>query len=266
MKILICVTALIVSVAALNSTLPEPKWDAVEVDVSEDEVDDEAEVVDVEPSKEVDEKEEEAVKEVEPEVEPLVKTSTLPPDEVKDEVEVKSTPPPPSHPSLPPLPNHKHNHHNPNLLPDAPHHPSSVYKYITDSKPVVLSYSLPPDVSDSPASHTVNETNALVKLCLELLHDPESCQHLYELCHDEEYLRLTWEITYRIFFERPFGIVLFVLWTIMLCVLNFVILFLCTLLKPLRSVLLTKIVSDLRRRYYFTNDSELRVVDNNIKK
>ncbi len=120
------------------------------------------------------------------------------------------------------------------------------------------------DVKDD----VVKEQPSLVKLCMDFLHDNETCYHLYSLCHNEQYLRLTWEVTYRVFFERPFGIVLFVVWTVMLCILNFIILFLCTLLKPLRSILLTKIVSDLRRRYYFTNDaSELRVVDsNNIKK
>lgn len=157
----------------------------------------------------------------------------------------------------------------------------------------LLHFSLPPQLVNpspqpkwEPANHIANsnteatqlnessvkdddkEQPSLVKLCMDFLHDNETCYHLYSLCHNEQYLRLTWEVTYRVFFERPFGIVLFVVWTVILCILNFVILFLCTLLKPLRSILLTKIVSDLRRRYYFTNDaSELRVVDsNNIKK
>lgn len=158
----------------------------------------------------------------------------------------------------------------------------------------LLHFSLPPQLVNpspqpkwEPANHIANsnaeaaqlnessvkddddkEQPSLVKLCMDFLHDNETCYHLYSLCHNEQYLRLTWEMTYRVFFERPFGIVLFVVWTVILCILNFIILFLCTLLKPLRSILLTKIVSDLRRRYYFTNDaSELRVVDsNNIKK
>lgn len=155
----------------------------------------------------------------------------------------------------------------------------------------LVHFSLPPQPKWEPANHIANlnaesaqlnesssevkdddkgdkEQPSLVKLCMDFLHDNETCHHLYSLCNNEQYLRLTWEVTYRVFFERPFGIVLFVVWTVLLCILNFVILFLCTLLKPLRSILLTKIVSDLRRRYYFTNDaSELRVVDsNNIKK
>lgn len=151
----------------------------------------------------------------------------------------------------------------------------------------LLHFSLSPQPKWEPANHIANlnaesaqhnessvkddeikEQPSLVKLCMDFLHDNETCYHLYSLCHNEQYLRLTWEVTYRVFFERPFGIVLFVVWTVILCILNFIILFLCTLLKPLRSILLTKIVSDLRRRYYFTNDaSELRVVDsNNIKK
>lgn len=106
-----------------------------------------------------------------------------------------------------------------------------------------------------------NET-MIVKLCMDFLQNANTCEYLYQLSNDERYLKLTWEITYRIFFERPFGIVLFIVWTIILSILNFLILFLCTLLRPLRSFLLTKIVSDLRRRYYFTNDSsELHVVD-----
>ena len=111
-----------------------------------------------------------------------------------------------------------------------------------------------------------NET-MIVKLCMDFLQNANTCEYLYQLSKDERYLKLTWEITYRIFFERPFGIVLFVVWTIILSILNFLILFLCTLFRPLRSFLLTKIISDLRRRYYFTNDSsELHVVDSHNNK
>lgn len=111
-----------------------------------------------------------------------------------------------------------------------------------------------------------NET-MIVKLCMDFLQNANTCEYLYQLSNDERYLKLTWEITYRIFFEHSFGIVLFVIWTIILSILNFLILFLCTLLRPLRAFLLTKIVSDLRRRYYFTNDSsELHVVDSHNNK
>lgn len=122
--------------------------------------------------------------------------------------------------------------------------------------------------TESNISHDMNNSTAmLMQLCLDFLQNNETCVRLYEMCRNENYLKLTWEITNRVFFQRPFGVVLFLLWTIMLCVLNFVILFACTLLKPLRSFFLTKIISDLRRRYYFTNDSsELRIVDNNVKK
>lgn len=182
----------------------------------------------------------------------------------------------------------------PSPAPPAPHEPAPVLAEnhvvaYNELNPVneLVHFSLPPQPKWEPANHIANlnaesaqlnessakdndvkEQPSLVKLCMDFLHDNETCHHLYSLCNNEQYLRLTWEVTYRVFFERPFGIVLFVVWTVMLCILNFVILFLCTLLKPLRSILLTKIVSDLRRRYYFTNDaSELRVVDsNNIKK
>lgn len=113
----------------------------------------------------------------------------------------------------------------------------------------------------------VLNSTVIIQLCEEFLENEKVCAHMHELLKNEQYLKLTWELTSRVFFERPFGVVLFVVWTLILCVLNFVILFACTLLKPLRSLFLTKIVSDLRRRYYFTNDSsELRVVDNNVKK
>lgn len=186
----------------------------------------------------------------------------------------------------------------PSPAPPAPHEPAPILAenhVVAYNEPnpanELVHFSLPPQPKWEPANHIANlnaesaqlnesssevkdddkgdkEQPALVKLCMDFLHDNETCHHLYSLCNNEQYLRLTWEVTYRVFFERPFGIVLFVVWTVMLCILNFVILFLCTLLKPLRSILLTKIVSDLRRRYYFTNDaSELRVVDsNNIKK
>lgn len=111
-----------------------------------------------------------------------------------------------------------------------------------------------------------HETAVLMKLCMDILNNNETCHNLYQIFKEERYVKLSWDITCKIFFERPFGIVIFVFWTVFLSVLNMVILFLCTLLKPLRSVLLNKIVSDLRRRYYFTSDSsELRVIDNNKK-
>ncbi|ACD03496.1 hypothetical protein MdSGHV037 [Musca domestica salivary gland hypertrophy virus] len=201
------------------------------------------------------------------------------------------SPPPQEAPSqAPPSPSQE-----PSPAPPAPHEPAPVLAEnhvvaYNEPNPVneLLHFSLPPQPKWEPANHIANlnaesaqlnessakddkgdkEQPSLVKLCMDFLHDNETCHHLYSLCNNEQYLRLTWEVTYRVFFERPFGIVLFVVWTVILCILNFVILFLCTLLKPLRSILLTKIVSDLRRRYYFTNDaSELRVVDsNNIKK
>lgn len=113
-----------------------------------------------------------------------------------------------------------------------------------------------------------NVTHSIVqKLCLDLMENQESCNELYQMIKDERYLRLTWDITVKLFFQRPFGLVIFVSWTIIMFVFNIVILFLCTLLRPLRSVLLTRIVSDLRRRYYFTNDSsELHIVDSNAPK
>ncbi|WBR61500.1 hypothetical protein [Drosophila suzukii associated hytrosavirus 1] len=101
-------------------------------------------------------------------------------------------------------------------------------------------------------------------LCVDLLENETLCEQLVGLLKEENYLRLTWELTHRLFFERPFGVVMFLVWTALLCFLNFSILFLCAFLKPLRSFLLTKIVSDLRRRYYFTNESsEMRIIDNN---
>lgn len=108
------------------------------------------------------------------------------------------------------------------------------------------------------------DSNHVLQLCQDILQNNETCDRLYSLFKDEKYYILTWEVTRRLFFERPFGLVLFLVWTGLLSVLNFGILFLCAFLKPLRSVLLTKIVSDLRRRYYFTNDSsEMRIIDQN---
>lgn len=110
-----------------------------------------------------------------------------------------------------------------------------------------------------------NET-MLIKLCEDLMKNNETCHQFYTLLKDEQYLTLTFELTHRILFQTSFGIVLLVLWSVILSVLNFIILFLCTLLKPLRSFLLTKIISDLRRRYYFTSDStEMRIIDNGKK-
>lgn len=125
---------------------------------------------------------------------------------------------------------------------------------------------IPPVVLQQEPHHPLLEdlnSTVLFRLCQDFLRDNSTCGYLYDLCRDEKYIRLTWEVTSKIFFERPYGIVMFLFWTVFLSLLNMVILFLCTLLRPLRSLLLNKIVSDLRRRYYFTNDSsELRVVDN----
>lgn len=115
------------------------------------------------------------------------------------------------------------------------------------------------------SSQDINDT-PLMKLCTDIFHNNETCFNLYDLMKNEKYLQLTWEITCKMFFERPFGVVIFIFWTVFLSLWNLLILFLCTLLKPLRAILLNKIISDLRRRYYFTNDSsELRVIDNNKK-
>lgn len=110
----------------------------------------------------------------------------------------------------------------------------------------------------------MDNTTIIMKLCMDVLRDNATCTKIYNLCINENYFQLTWELTYRMFFERPFGIVIFILWTIILCILNFVILFVCTLLRPLRRILLVKIVSDLRRRYYFANDAaEMKIIDEN---
>lgn len=115
--------------------------------------------------------------------------------------------------------------------------------------------------SSSSTNDSINGT--IVKdLCMDIIHNNETCVYLEELCRDESYLKLAWEITYHMILKRPLGIFVFIIWTIIMGILNFLILFLCTLLKPLRSVLLTRIVSDLRRRYYFTNDAEMRILDN----
>lgn len=128
--------------------------------------------------------------------------------------------------------------------------------FIIPPPPVVLQH--PSFEGDLSSNSTL-----LLRLCQDFLRDNSTCAYLYDLCRDEKYIRLTWEVTSKVFFERPYGIVMFLFWTVFLSLLNMVILFLCTLLRPLRSLLLNKIVSDLRRRYYFTNDSsELRVVDN----
>lgn len=113
-------------------------------------------------------------------------------------------------------------------------------------------------------NHTNPQVDSIViKLCLDLLNDTTICKNLHQMFLDEKYLQLTWEITVKLFFERPFGVVLFICWTLIMCIINLGILLLCTLLKPLRSLLLVKIVSDLRRRYYFTNDSsELHIIEN----
>lgn len=105
-------------------------------------------------------------------------------------------------------------------------------------------------------------SNVLIDLCLEFLHQNETCNKIYEMTKNEDYFQLTWEVTYRIFFEKRMGFIMFLVWTLFLCVLNFLILYLCTLLKPLRSFLLTKIVSDLRRRYYVSESSEMKIVNN----
>lgn len=116
-----------------------------------------------------------------------------------------------------------------------------------------------------------NNTNStfptiLMEICLSLLEDPQTCTQLYEMFKNENYLRLMWELTNRAFFHWPFAIFI-IAWFVGLIVLNFVTLFILALTRPLRAMFLTKLVSDLRRRYYFTNDStELRVVDNNFKK
>ena len=123
-------------------------------------------------------------------------------------------------------------------------------------------YTLFDKVAKNISSTAIENETVLMKLCMDFMHNNETCEHLYNLGKNERYFTLTWEITYRLFLVRPFGIFVFIIWTIILCILNFFILFLCTLLKPLRSFLLTKIVSDLRRRYYFTSDSsEMRIID-----
>lgn len=121
-------------------------------------------------------------------------------------------------------------------------------------------------VARNLSSSALENETVLMKLCMDFMHNNETCAHLYRLGKDEQYFTLTWEITYRMFLFRPYGVFVFIIWTVILCVLNFIILFLCTFLKPLRSFLLTKIVSDLRRRYYFTSDSsEMRIIDQSKK-
>lgn len=108
--------------------------------------------------------------------------------------------------------------------------------------------------------------STLKYLCQDILENNETCHHLIDLLYNEEYFSLTWELTSKIILQKPFGIMWFIFWTISLCILNLVILLLCTMLAPIRGILLSRIVSDLRRRYYFTNDSELRVIDDKPRK
>lgn len=140
--------------------------------------------------------------------------------------------------------------------------PPSVLKTELENLNEKQLYELLNKIANNISSTAIENETVLMKLCMDFMHNNDTCAHLYNLGKNEQYFSLTWEITYRMFLIRPFGVFVFIIWTIILCVLNFFILFLCTLLKPLRSFLLTKIVSDLRRRYYFTSDSsEMRIID-----
>lgn len=111
-----------------------------------------------------------------------------------------------------------------------------------------------------------DSNSTLNRLCVDILSSNEVCSKLYNLFNEENYLMVTWGI-FTHFISTPTGIILFTIWTLSSCCLNLFLMFICLILKPLRLFVLTKIISDLRRRYYFAKDStELQLDFNNLKK
>lgn len=109
-----------------------------------------------------------------------------------------------------------------------------------------------------------NSSTIFVKLCMETLEHNETCIYLYKLCKDGNYLKLGWEVIYRMLLKGPTGIIVLITWMFLFFIMNLFILFLCTLVRPFRAFIVSKVRTDLSSRYFISNESpvELRMLNN----
>lgn len=102
--------------------------------------------------------------------------------------------------------------------------------------------------------------NSVYILCIDLLQNHDTCRDVKGMLEDEEYFRLVLKLTTHAVTNGTLGIYIILFTVVFFTLLNFSIFVICAFVRPLRALFIDRIVNDLKRRYYFASESEMRII------